>query len=185
MAAAIPATYGWNGGAFVLGPRVYLADGINDSVVCYNASTDASCVNYPKALTGANLVYSVSPDPQRPTCIWINADSGSAQIQNFDAFSGQACGQGAIRVLAAQFLVDQVACQPASYTSLEILTPPRNAYADGTVAFQDADAQPIPGIADKALDGAGKVDLSGPQPVHGPRPPAVRDQPQRPAGHPG
>ena len=161
MPAAIPATYGWNGGAFVLGPRVYLADGINDSVVCYNASTDASCVNYPKAMTGANLVYSVSPDPQRPTCIWINADNGSAQIQNFDAFSGQACGQGAIRVLAAQFLVDQVACQPASYTSLEILTPPRNAYSDGSVAFQDADAQPIPGIADKALDGAGKVDLSG------------------------
>jgi hypothetical protein len=161
MPAAIPATYGWNGGAFVLGPRVYLADGINDSVVCYNASTDASCVNYPKAMAGANLVYSVSPDPQRPTCIWINADNGSAQIQNFDAFSGQACGQGAIRVLAAQFLVDQVACQPASYTSLEILTPPRNAYSDGSVAFQDADAQPIAGIADKALDGAGKVDLSG------------------------
>ena len=29
------------------------------------------------------------------------------------------------------------------------------------MAFQDADAQPIPGIPDKALDGAGTIDLSG------------------------
>ena len=64
-------------------------------------------------------------------------------------------------MLAAQFVVDQVACQPASYTSLEILAPPRSAYTSGTVAFQDADAQPIPGIPDKDLDGNGKVDLSG------------------------
>ena len=95
MPAAITATYGWNGGAFVLGPRVYLPDGINNTVLCYNASTDASCVHFPKTIVGAGLVYSVNPDPARPTCIWINADNGSAQIQNFDAFSGQACGQGA------------------------------------------------------------------------------------------
>jgi hypothetical protein len=160
MAAAVTPSTGYNGPAFVLGPRVYLA-AWNNVVSCYNASTDASCVNYPKLLDNTSLLYTVNQDPQRPTCIWTNADTGSAQIQNFDAFTGQACGQGAIRVLAAQFLVDQVACQPASYTSLEILTPPRNTYADGSVAFQDADAQPIPGITDKTLDGAGKVDLSG------------------------
>ncbi len=160
MAAAVTPSTGYNGPAFVLGPRVYLA-AWNNVVSCYNASTDASCVNYPKLLANASLLYTVNVDPQRPTCIWTNADTGSAQIQNFDAFSGAACGQGAIRVLAAQFVVDQVACQPASYTSLEILAPPRSSYADGSIAFQDADAQPIPGIPDKPLDGNGKVDLSG------------------------
>ncbi len=161
MSAAITATTPWNGPAFVLGPRVYLANGNGDVVQCYNASTDASCVNFPKPTTGSSYIYTVNTDPARPTCIWVNADGGSAQIQNFDAFTGQACGQGAIRVLAASFVVDAVKCQPASYTSLEILTPPRASYTDGTVAFQDADAQQIPGIPDKALDGTGKVDLSG------------------------
>ncbi len=160
MAAAVTPSTGYNGPAFVLGPRVYLA-AWNNVVSCYNASTDASCVNYPKLLANTSLLYTVNPDPQRPTCIWTNADTGSAQIQNFDAFSGDACGQGAIRVLAAQFVVDQVACQPASYTSLEVLTPARSSYTDGSVAFQDADAQPISGIPDKTLDGAGKVDLAG------------------------
>jgi Ca2+-binding RTX toxin-like protein len=161
MPAAITQNEAYNGGALVFGPRVYVPNFNTNQVMCYNANTDASCINFPKTLANSSLLYTVNPDPQRPTCIWTNADNGSAQIQNFDAFTGQACGQGAIRVLAASFVVDAVKCQPASYTSLEILTPPRASYTDGSVAFQDADAQPIPGIPDKALDGTGKVDLSG------------------------
>lgn len=161
MPAAIPFETPWNGPAFVLGPRVYLANGNDDNVHCYDASTDAACTSFPKPMTGATYIYSVNPDPQRPTCIWLNADRGAAQIQSFDAFSGGACGQGAIRVLASSFVVDSPACTPTSYQSLEVLQPARSSYTSGTVSFQDLDAHPIPGIPDKPLDASGAVSLSG------------------------
>lgn len=161
MTTAIGATSGWSGSAFTLGPRVYVPNGNSDSVQCYNASTAASCVGFPKALSNLNLLYTVNPDPQRPTCIWVNADGGSAQIQNFDAYTGGPCGEGAIRVLAASFVASAPECTPSSFQTLQVLDPGRAAYSTGTIAFQDNDAQPIPGIPDKSLDDSGSVDLSG------------------------
>jgi len=92
MTGAIPATSGWNGQAFVLGPRVYVPDGNDNAVDCYDASTNASCANFPKIIPNLDLLYTVNPDPQRPTCVWVNSDNGSGQIQNFDAYTGGACG---------------------------------------------------------------------------------------------
>ena len=80
----------------------------------------------------AGYISTANPDPRRPTCIWINADYGSAQIQNFDAFTGGACGQGAIRVLSSQFIVPQVKCNPSAYRKFEILQPALADYTDGT-----------------------------------------------------
>ncbi|HEY5429679.1 MAG TPA: hypothetical protein VIK04_11225, partial [Solirubrobacteraceae bacterium] len=89
MTGVIPATSGWNGPAFVLGPRVYVPDGNTEQVECFDYSTGASCANFPKTLSGLELMYTVNPDPQRPTCIWVNADGGQQQIQSFDAYSGR------------------------------------------------------------------------------------------------
>lgn len=160
MTAAIPATSGWNGQAFVLGPRVYVPNGNSDEVDCYDASTSASCVNFPKSLTNLGLLYTVNPDPQRPTCVWVNSDDGSGQIQNFDAYTGGACGQGPIRVLASSFVVPTQLCQPASYTSLQVTSPAPGSYTSGTVAFENGDANPLP-LPDKTLDATGTADLSG------------------------
>ncbi len=161
MAAAVTGTSGWSGQAVVLGSRVYIPDGNANAVSCFDYGTNASCANYPKSMANLNLLYSVNVDPQRPSCLWVNADGGSAQIQNFDAYTGGACGQGGIRVLANQFVAPAVQCQPATYTSLEILDPARNTYTNGMIAFQDLNANPIPGIPDKPIDATGKVDLQG------------------------
>jgi hypothetical protein len=161
MTAAIPATSGWNGQAFVLGPRVYIPNGNSDEVDCYDASTNAACMNFPKAMPNLGLLYTVNSDPQRPTCVWVNSDNGGGQIQNFDAYTSGACGQGPIRVLASSFVVPTQLCQPASYTSLQVTSPAPGSYTSGTVSFQDGDANPLVGVPDKPLDATGSVDLSG------------------------
>lgn len=161
MTTAIGATGNWNGPAVTLGPRVYLATGNSDTVRCYDYSSSTGCANFPHPTPGAGFIYTVNPDPQRPTCIWINADFGPSQIQNFDAFTGGACGQGAIRVLSSQLIVPQEKCNPSAYRKLEILEPVRSAYTEGTVGFANSNGNPIPSIPDQAIDASGAVDLTG------------------------
>jgi hypothetical protein len=150
----------WNGPGLTLGPRVYVPAWSN-VVYCYDASTQASCANFPKNFNNLDLLYTVNPDPQRPSCIWVNSDNGQSQIQNFDAYTGGACGQGSIRVLAKQFIVAQKACYPDSYQSLQITSPARNSYSSGSVQFDDGDGNPIPGQPDGTLDSTGSVNLQG------------------------
>jgi hypothetical protein len=167
MSGVIEGNSPWNGPAFVLGPRVYVPDGNANGeigqVECFDYSTNASCTNFPKAFTSGDLeyLYTVNPDPQRPTCIWVNADGGTHQIQNFDAYTGGPCGQGDVRVLASQFVVPQQSCFPTSYNSLQVLSPDRSTYTTGTLSFQDGDANPIAGASDLSLDGTGSASLVG------------------------
>ncbi|HLY50807.1 MAG TPA: hypothetical protein VKR21_16585 [Solirubrobacteraceae bacterium] len=165
MSSAIPATDSWNGPAVVVGDRVYVAGGTDwtgkDAVYCYDFNTSASCANFPKSFQNLSYIYTTNADPQRPTCIWVNADEGTAQIQNFDAFTGGACGQGPIRALASQFVASGSNCVPASYNSLQIVSPARNTYSGGSVHFEDGDGNPIPGVADRPIDSNGNVDLTG------------------------
>ncbi|MCU1589923.1 MAG: Conserved repeat protein [Frankiales bacterium] len=170
LAATITPNEPWNGPAFVLGPRVYVPHGHpgwnntnsqSDRVQCYDFNLAASCVNFPKTSLGdLAYLYTVNADPQRPDCIWLNADGGNAQIQNFDAYSGGACGTGSIRVLASRFVAPSQACAPNNYTTLQILAPDRQTYSTGTVSFLDGDGQPIPGATDQPLDDTGSVDLT-------------------------
>ena len=64
-------------------------------------------------------------------------------------------------MLGSQFVVPLKQCEPATYTSLQILDPARASYTDGTVRFADGDGNTIPGIGERAIDGSGTVDLSG------------------------
>ena len=165
MTSVIQASSPWNGGAFVLGPRIYVPNGNlrgdTGEVECFDYSTGASCANFPKSFENLGYLYTVNPDPQRPTCIWVNSDSGSHQIQDFDAYTGKPCGQGTIRALASQIVVPQPECKPASYISLQIIKPEPSAYTSATVAFDSGDGTAIPGLEEKTLDETGTVSLSG------------------------
>ncbi len=161
----------WNGPAFVLGPRVYVPNGNYEGdvgdVECFDYSKDEGCEHFPKTFPAGEFVYlyTVNPDPQRPTCIWVNSDAGGGtlpvQIESFDAYTGEACGQGTIRVLASQFVAPAPQCTPANYVSLQILNPARSTYSEGTVAFADGDGDPIPGLAEITLDETGTASLNG------------------------
>jgi Big-like domain-containing protein len=161
MTSVIGGSDPWNGPAFVLGPRVYLPNGNSNEVECFDYSTDAGCENFPKSFADLGYLYTVNPDPQRPTCIWVNADNGSHQIQDFDAYTGGACGQGTIRVLASQFVVPQPQCTPANYVSLQVLRPEPSTYTKGTVTFDDGDGNPIAGLNPITLDATGTAALAG------------------------
>ncbi len=167
MAAALfgaaAASNGWNGPALVIGSRVYVANGntgTSGAVYCYSAAAGASCPNFPKSFTNLGYLYTVNADPARPSCIWVNGDNGTAQIQNFDAFTGGACGAGAIRVLASSFVVNAPQCTPGDYTRLQVLQPARSGYSNGSVQFLNGDAGSL-GIPDRTVDAAGGVPLSG------------------------
>jgi hypothetical protein len=161
MGSAIEASSGWNGPSLVLGPRVYVPNGNYNTVDCFDYSTGTGCANFPKHFENLELLYTVNADPQRPTCVWVNSDDGSQQIQNFDAYTGAACGEGAIRVLASQFVVPAPQCTPASYVSLQVLHPARSTYTTGSVAFDDNDGNAIPGFEERQLDETGTASLAG------------------------
>lgn len=162
LPTVVPATDGWNGPAFVLGPRVYLANGnSNNLVYCFDYSTGSACPSFPITLQNAGYIYTTNPDPQRPTCVWINSDFGSAQIQNFDAYTGGPCGSGGIRVLASSFVAPGAQCVPGSYLSLQLVTPAPGSYTSGTVSFRDGTGNAIPGAPDMPLDANGSVNLTG------------------------
>lgn len=160
LAAVLPTSDGWNGPPVVIGPRVYLPSGNGDVVFCWDFLAGKACDHFPKQTTNANYLYTVNPDPARPDCIWVNADGGSAQIQNFDAYSGAACGTGAIRVLSSSFIAPQAQCAPTDYLALRLVDPARSAYADGTVTIADASGTPLPGAAALPIDGDGAVSLT-------------------------
>jgi hypothetical protein len=167
LASVVTSSTPWNGPAFVLGPRIYVPNGNTEEVECFDYSTDEGCAHFPKTFsdTEFDYLYTVNPDPQRPTCIWVNsdADGGSLpeQIVSFDAYTGEACGEGTIRVLASQFVVPAPQCTPANYVSLQVLRPARSTYASGAITFDDGDGNPIPGLAEVALDGTGTASLAG------------------------
>lgn len=165
MSSVIEGSSPWNGPALVLGPRVYVPNGnyggdVGD-VECFDYSTGASCAGYPKTFSGLGYLYTVNADPQRPACIWVNSDDGAAQIQDFDAYTGQACGEGTIRALASQFVAPAPQCTPASYVSVQVRKPVRSSYTTGSVAFDDGDGNPIPGLGEIALDETGTASLAG------------------------
>jgi hypothetical protein len=150
------------GGSWVnsltIGARVLVA-GSNSNVYCYDFSTAAQCPNFPKAMTGSNFMYTVNADPVRFGCIWTNADGGTSQIQNFDAFTGvSGCGN-TIRVTASAFITSP-SCAAASWVGAAMIDPVRANYTTGTLDVSNANGVPIAGATGIALDGTGSTGLS-------------------------
>jgi hypothetical protein len=161
--SAIGANNSDNGPALTIGNSVYVPNAGSSSVSCYNYTTSAGCPGYPKQFTAPSLInlYTVNADPQRPNCIWVVSDSGTDEIQNFDATTGGACPHGPLRVRSDALVAQDKSCQPVSYTSLQITGPPRSTYASGTVSFEDNQGNAVPGLPTASLDAFGTADLSG------------------------
>jgi len=146
--------------AVVIGPRIYIASDYTESVKCFSYSTGEGCPNFPKTFTGLENLYTVNPDPERPTCLWVNSDGGAGQIQSFDAYTGGKCGEGAVRVLAGQFVVDSPKCEPASYETIQVLKPTRSEYTSGTVALANGNGESL-GLPELTLNSSGSASLVG------------------------
>ena len=123
MAAAISANSFLNGNAVVLGTREYVANNVTTQVDCYDYGSQASCPDFPKSFVNLFGLYTVRLDPFRPDCIWVNADHGSAGIQNFDVLTGGDCPPGPIRVNASSFVAPYNRCLPTNFTSLQVTSP--------------------------------------------------------------
>jgi hypothetical protein len=168
MTGVIAGNQPWNGPGLAVGPRVYVpfqGSSSTAAVECYDYFTDSGCSNYPKTFGGTitNGPYTVDADPQRPTCVWVNSDSGSAQIQNFDAYTAGACNQFPIRLLASSIVVPEQQCVPTQWTQLQVTSPyPASQYGGGSVEFENLDGQPLAIPNNPASLGAnGAVNLSG------------------------
>jgi hypothetical protein len=144
----------------VIGTKVYGTDPTLEKVDCFDFATDAACPNYPLALTNLSGLYTVNADPLNPSCIWVNSDHGTSQIQNFDAITGGACQQEIFDVQAANFVAPGGACHPSNYASLQLTNPTRNTYTSATVAFDDASGIPLPNVPQQTLDQNGSVNLA-------------------------
>ena len=147
LPTAIQASDQYDGQPVVLGSRVYVTNSSYNQVDCFDWATDKSCPNFPHTFVNLGLLYTVNRDPYRASCIWVNSDNGSEQIQNFDAFSAGPCADSPYRVFAAQIVATPHACLPAKYTSLSITSPSYKSYTSGTVEFDNSNGVPIAGIA--------------------------------------
>ena len=155
----------FNGEPSVVGSRVYVAVGnINNygdnKVACYDFATESTCPHFPFRPSGLRLIYTTNQDPQVPSCIWLNSDGGTSQIQNFDAYTTKNCGLHTQRVLVSGFIEPLAECDAVSYQKLTINSPAPSAYSNGTVTFENGSGNPISGVAPQPIDSNGEVDLS-------------------------
>lgn len=152
----------WNAPATVIGARVYYTAAASSAEGCYDYATGASCANFPISLgnIGAFYTYTTNVDPANPSCLWINSDSGSTQIVNFDPFTGGACSSTTTRIQLGNFVVPSDVCTPTTYQDLTIVSPLPSAYTGGTVEFQDGSGAAIPNVATQNIDANGHIDLS-------------------------
>ena len=156
----------FNGEPSVVGPRVYVAIAnysrlTDNKVACYDYATENICPHFPFRPANLSLIYTTNQDPQVPSCIWLNADGGASQIQNFDAYTTQNCGKHAQRILVSGYVEPEAECEATSYQSLTISSPVPGAYSNGVVTFENGSGNPIVGVAPQVIDGNGQVDLSG------------------------
>jgi len=151
-----------NGPALTLGTDVYVPNSGAAAVDCYDYATNAGCADYPKTFAPTSLtgLYTVNDDPQRPGCLWVDSDSGKDEIQNFEASTGGACPHGPLRVRADSLVAQDESCQPTSYTSIQVTSPPRSTYTSASVSIEDNQGNPISGLPATPLDSLGSADLS-------------------------
>ncbi|MEN9692712.1 MAG: hypothetical protein RLZZ330_356, partial [Actinomycetota bacterium] len=143
----VPGTWNGNNYAFERG-----------QIKCFDFASNSACAGFSNELTEMNIPYTLFQDPNNPTCIWANGDSGTGQTQNFDAYSGGTCGESGSRILASSYIEGGSTCAPTSYGTLTINSP--TDYATAKVTLVDASGQTL-GIAQQTFNGSREVDLSG------------------------
>ncbi|MDQ1479558.1 MAG: hypothetical protein QOI44_419, partial [Actinomycetota bacterium] len=157
----------WNEGT-VLGTRIFVATGEAtdtnvDAVYCYDFATAAGCPNFPIETSGTTYLYTVTPDPVRTGCMWINADnsfSGGSQIRTFDGFDGTPGCSDRVHVTSSVVIPD-AGCEALGWTNVQVLDPSPAAYTSATLSITDAQGIPVPGGDNLSADGTGIFDLAG------------------------
>ena len=172
LVSALGNTDVWNEGA-VFGTRVFVPTGEaggtpgqfnqQDSVYCYDFATGAGCPNFPIQTSSRTYLYTVTPDPARPGCMWINADSTdgtTTQIRTFDGLTGTSGCSDRVRVTSSVVIPD-AGCDALGWTSVQVLDPTPASYASVTLSLTDAQGVAIPGGGNLVADGQGTFDLTG------------------------
>jgi outer membrane protein OmpA-like peptidoglycan-associated protein len=152
----------WWGATHLVGTRLIIPDSFNNKVHCvdFSQSPAVNCANFPYVASNMWLLYSATPDPNRAGCFWLNADSGSGQIQNFDAFTGEAGCANSLRVSTTQFVPDLANCPVIDWLSFRVDDPTEwtaatvDATTPGGIALAGGTAIEIP-------DAGVEVDLAG------------------------
>jgi hypothetical protein len=148
------------GAAAIVNASVYVPVSQTNTVTCYNFATQSACAGFPKVLQGMLLLYTLNPDPDRPTCLWANANSGVGQIQNFDAVGGGSCARGPLRIQSNTLVNPSPTCVPTAFATLQITAPARSAYTSASVSFADPQGNAI-AVPAQGVDAFGSVNLAG------------------------
>lgn len=150
----------WWGAATRVGTRLVIPDQ-NGVVHCvdFSASPAALCSGSPFQTSNLGLLYTASLDPQRAGCFWLNADNGSAQIQNFDIFTMTAGCAGSQRVSTSQFVPDLEGCPLVNWLDLTVTDPTTWTSAEVTVSNQGGAS--LPGGASLSLTANVPTSLAG------------------------
>ena len=155
--------------ALVYGTRVYIPRVANvaataNEVWCYDFATNAHCSGFPapKSFVAGELggLYSIQQDPAYPTCLWVNANDGTKQIQNFDYETGGACGAGGSLLPISDFLESQAMCEVREWKKFTLVSPGAGEWTSGTVEFDDASGNAISGVATQNIGADGTIDLT-------------------------
>jgi len=135
----------WTGAPAVVGSRVLMSNQAT-VVSCYNFKTHANCAGFASGLTLSNLgtIYTVTSDPQIPTCIFVNSDNGANQIQDFDALSGGSCGNAPVQVKATDFINN--GCTPTGIGNLVINSAVGGTVSSAIINYVDANYDPLTNV---------------------------------------
>lgn len=159
--------------AHVYGTRIYMPNvgpannntaSVNN-VSCYDYAIDDLCAGFPspfKSFTTSALsgLYSIQSDPAYPTCIWVNANAGTAQIQNFDYETGGVCGAGGSVLPVSNFLESQSFCEVREWKKFTLVSPAAGQWTSGTVEFDDSAGAALSGLSVQNIGQDGTIDLS-------------------------
>ncbi|MDQ1382354.1 MAG: hypothetical protein QOJ71_3073 [Actinomycetota bacterium] len=167
LVSAVVGSDMWNDGT-TYGTRVFVPTGEvggprADAVSCYDFATDAACPNFPIQTDGQTYLYTVTPDPIRSGCMWINADSSDStysQIRTFDAYDGSSGCTDRVHVTSSVVIPD-TACTALGWTSIQVLDPTRSAYPSATISLAGADGAAVANGSNLGVDANGAVDLTG------------------------
>ena len=156
LAASANTIAGWEGPATQFGAKIYFAN--ENGADCYDFAAAAECLGYPLVFPTLTHGYSLTVDPNRPGCLWENADAGDGQIQNFDIYTGSTCGLEGNRFSITQFTQPPTICNPQVYSTLVVQSPDSSSYSGGTVQFEDSSGNLLGSAIPIGSDGS--VDLS-------------------------
>ncbi len=133
------------GQSLIFGKKVVtIATGIGSIgiISCLDYSTETPILCGFLELPDTSFIYSLNRDPHRPTCVWINADGGDAQITNFDVLTMEQGCSGSLRTSLLQLSTKAEGCDVASWDSVEITSPSNWSSASITVLDQNGEVLP-------------------------------------------